>query len=86
MNISKKIIITTIISVAITVFGSFWYVSAQSKLSSTQTKQISDSCLLTKNTLNQLHASDALLRVNRGQIYELMYTKLMSRFNTRIEF
>jgi hypothetical protein len=34
--------------------------------------------------LNQLHASDALLRVNRGQIYESMSTKLMDRFNGRV--
>ena len=49
-----------------------------------QVQQIRDNCLSTKNTLNQLHASDALLRVNMGQIYESVGTKLMDGFNNRI--
>lgn len=49
-----------------------------------QVTKIRDNCLSTKNTLNQLHASDALLRVNMGQIYESMSTKLMSGFNGRV--
>lgn len=48
-----------------------------------QINRISTSCVGAKNTLNQLHTSDALLRVNRGQMYESMTTKLMSRFNSR---
>jgi hypothetical protein len=58
--------------------------SAQTSLTSEQLDRISANCLSIKNTLNQLHASDALLRVNRGQIYEAMSTKLMDRFNTRL--
>jgi hypothetical protein len=49
-----------------------------------QIEQIRSNCVSTKNTLNQLHASDALLRVNMGQIYESMSTKLMDRFNGRV--
>ena len=49
-----------------------------------QIELIRNSCSSTKNTLNQLHSSDALLRVNRGQIYESMATKLMEKFNSRI--
>jgi hypothetical protein len=41
-------------------------------------------CVSLKSALNQLHASDALLRVNRGQIYESMATNLMDRFNARL--
>jgi len=37
-----------------------------------------------KNSLSQLHASDALLRVNRGQVYESMAAKLMDTFNDRL--
>jgi len=40
--------------------------------------------LSTKNSLTQLHANDALTRVNMGQIYESMYTKLMDKFNSRL--
>lgn len=49
-----------------------------------QLQRIQSSCLSATTTLNQLHASDALLRVNRGQLYESISTKLMSKFNTRL--
>lgn len=52
-------------------------------LSDAQISRIRSSCVNVENTLTQLHASDALLRVNRGQIYESMSTKLMLRFNDR---
>lgn len=58
--------------------------SAQTSLTKEQVERISVNCLSIKNTLNQLHATDALLRVNRGQIYEAMSTKLMDRFNSRL--
>jgi len=50
-----------------------------------QMARIRISCVSAKNTLNQLHANDALLRVNRGQMYESMSTKLMVRFNARAD-
>lgn len=46
--------------------------------------RIRENCLQAKNALTQLHSSDALLRVNRGQLYESISTKLMSRFNSRL--
>lgn len=53
-------------------------------LSPEEEARIKASCVSIKSTLNQLHASDALLRVNRGQIYESMATNLMDRFNARL--
>jgi hypothetical protein len=53
-------------------------------LSSDQMTRIQVNCLSIKGSLNQLQASDALLRVNRGQIYESMGTKLMDSFNSRL--
>jgi len=50
-----------------------------------QLSLIKNSCSSVKATLIQLHNSDALLRVNRGQIYESMSTKLIGKFNNRIE-
>ncbi len=47
-------------------------------------KRIRSNCIESQTTLNQLHASDALLRVNRGQLYESVATKLMTPLNTRI--
>jgi hypothetical protein len=46
--------------------------------------QIRNNCVEAQSSLNQLHASDALLRVNRGQIYESISTKLMLPLNSRI--
>lgn len=49
-----------------------------------QTERVKSNCVSIKNSLNQLHASDALLRVNRGQVYESMASKLMDNFNNRL--
>lgn len=46
--------------------------------------RIRTNCTTAQATLNRLHASDALLRVNRGQLYELISTKLMATLNSRI--
>lgn len=53
-------------------------------LSPDQTERVKVNCVSIKNSLSQLHASDALLRVNRGQVYESVATKLMDPFNTRL--
>ncbi len=49
-----------------------------------QASRVKANCVSIKNSLSQLHASDALLRVNRGQVYESMATKLMDTFNDRL--
>lgn len=59
--------------------------NAQStSLTAEQIEHIRSNCTTIKSTLNQLHASDALLRVNRGQVYESMASKLMDPFNSRL--
>lgn len=47
-------------------------------------ERIRTHCVDAQSTLFQLHASDAGLRVNRGQLYESMATKLMAPLNSRI--
>jgi len=47
-------------------------------------ERIRSNCIEAQTTLTQLHASDALLRVNRGQLYESISTKLMAPLNSRI--
>lgn len=61
-------------------------VSAQSSesLSPEQEDRIRVNCVSIRSSVNQLHASDALLRVNRGQMYESMASRLMDRFNDRL--
>lgn len=49
-----------------------------------QLVQIRSRCDEIQTTLGHVHANDALLRVNRGQLYELISTKLMARLNSRI--
>lgn len=49
-----------------------------------QSAQIKANCVSIKNSVSQLHASDALLRVNRGQTYEAVAGKLMDPFNSRL--
>lgn len=49
-----------------------------------QEERVRTNCVSIKSTVNQLHASDGLLRVNRGQIYESMATGLMDKFNDRL--
>lgn len=46
--------------------------------------RIRSNCVEAQSILYQLHASDALLRVNRGQLYESISTKLMAPFNSRV--
>src|SRR5687768_4010153 len=46
--------------------------------------RIRANCVEAQSTLTQLHATDALLRVNRGQLYESISTKLMAPFNSRV--
>lgn len=61
-------------------------VSAQSAdtLSKEQEERVRVNCTSIKSAVNQLHASDALLRVNRGQMYESMASSLMDKFNDRL--
>lgn len=47
-------------------------------------ERIRNNCVKAQSTLSRLHASDALLRVNRGQLYESISTKLMTPLNSRI--
>lgn len=46
--------------------------------------RIRANCVSAQATLRQLHASDALMRVNRGQIFQSISTRLMVPFNGRI--
>lgn len=55
-----------------------------SLMSEAHIERIRANCSDAQATLSQLHASDALLRVNRGQIYESLSTKLMATFNSRV--
>lgn len=63
-------------------------VSAQAKepLSEEHINRIRQNCVNAKTTLDRLHVSDALLRYDRGKLYEQISTKLMAPLNSRIAF
>src|SRR5450759_2263364 len=87
MKISKKVVLTGfIITVLVCGLSFIKIASAQNdEPTDAQIQLVQNNCLALKSTLNQLHASDALLRVNMGQLYESMAIKLMNGFNGRIE-
>ncbi|MES2630619.1 MAG: hypothetical protein V4611_01560 [Patescibacteria group bacterium] len=83
----KRAIYTIIAAAAFTALFGFATQTAHAQstaLTAEQVEHIRSNCVSIKNTLNQLHASDALLRVNRGQVYESMAGKLMDPFNSRL--
>lgn len=53
-------------------------------LTSNELQLIQDNCVALKHTLQQLNYSDTALRVNQGQYYEEISTKLMAPMNSRI--
>ena len=56
----------------------------EESISPAQIERIKSNCVDAKSNLNQIHASDGLLRVNRGQLYESISTKLMAPLNSRM--
>lgn len=80
----QRVAVVAVLAGVLFSFVSLAPVSADTQLTDDQQTHIRDNCSQIKNTLNQLHVSDTLLRVNRGQFYESMSSKLMERFNTRL--
>jgi hypothetical protein len=83
----RFLIFTAVATVAIT--GALvWHVSsargAEEPMTEAHIARIRSNCVEAQSTLTQLHTSDALLRVNRGQLYESISTKLMAPFNSRV--
>jgi hypothetical protein len=80
--VKRFIFVALILSAALTLTGAS--VSKAESLTDTQLESIKANCFTVRNTLKQLHTSDTVLRVNIGQRYESMSTKLMGRFNRRV--
>lgn len=57
---------------------------AEAPMTEAHITRIRNNCVEAQSSLSQLHTSDALLRVNRGQLYESISTKLMAPLNSRI--
>ncbi|MEI7689466.1 MAG: hypothetical protein WCI79_00675 [Candidatus Saccharibacteria bacterium] len=80
---SKILVVCIALTIILSGFVALAGFAQATTATASQLEQIRGNCISLKNTLSQLHVSDALLRVNMGQRYDLMLTKLMSRFNTR---
>lgn len=85
--IKRSILFGTVAGTGVLAFLVFSQISHAQQaplMSEAHIERIRTNCTETKATLSQLHASDGLLRVNRGQIYESISTKLMATFNSRV--
>jgi len=83
MKIRARLVVPVMIAATVVSIFSLQNTSA-AELSDEQKQRIQSNCLSIKGSLDQLHVSDGLLRVNRGQVYELVGTKLMNNFNGRL--
>lgn len=84
MNFIKKFSIGFVVLSIVLAIARVPVVSAETAMSDAHVEKIRTNCVSTQNTLNRLHAADALLRVNRGQAYESISVKLMASMNSRI--
>lgn len=83
----KRVIVTLSVFAMTAILGAIWHASARAEntpMTEAHIARIRANCVDAQSTLRQLHASDALLRVNRGQLYESISTKLMAPLNSRI--
>lgn len=84
MKLLKRLAITGLLVGVLIAPAGLQTAHAQTTLTNAQLELIKTNCQAAKNSLNQLHVSDALLRVNRGQLYEAVKSKLIDRFNSRL--
>lgn len=75
--------ITAVLTGAVFAGGTV-FAEDSSTITDLQLVQIRARCSEVKATLGRVHANDALLRVNRGQLYERLSTKLAAPLNSRI--
>lgn len=83
----KRFLIMICLAVALVgsaMLGGIVHAEDQPPMTEAHIARIRANCIDTKSTLQQLHATDAGLRVNRGQIYESIATKLMAPLNGRL--
>lgn len=87
MKSLKKISTISILGLVCAIGAGFFVITnAQGAevINDSQINLIKTNCISVRDTLTRIHASDALLRVNMGQIYESISTKLMDGFNGRV--
>lgn len=83
---SRTVITSLIIALSLAAagFGVATTRALEAPLSDAHIEQIESHCVAAQTSLSRLHASDGLMRVNRGQLYESISTKLMAPLNSRL--
>lgn len=80
----RALLLGILVGASVFVGGSLQVAAQEPQLSDAHEARIREKCPFAKTTLRQLHTSDTGLRVNRGQLYEAISTKLMATFNSRL--
>jgi len=80
----KQLILGLIAVIGLAMMAHMTALAQDTPMTEAHIARIRDNCVEAQSTLRQIHASDALLRVNRGPIYESISTKLMAPLNSRI--
>lgn len=80
----KHLVAGSMLIVSLIAFLAMPVIAQASPMTEAHIERIRANCVEAQSTLGQLHANDALLRHNRGQIYESISTKLMTSFNSRV--
>jgi hypothetical protein len=84
----KRLLITSALFGFVGVVLLFQPVAAQEAQSTTMTdthmQRIQQNCGDALRTIQQIHVNDGPLRVNRGQLYDSISTKIMAGFNGRL--
>lgn len=81
----NRVLMSLVIALALAAMPSVvWAVNQSEALTDDQVEYIRNNCADTQNALRSLYATDAVARVNLGQQYEAVATKLMEPMNTRV--
>lgn len=80
----KRFLVIVASVLAVTTVSASFVHAADVEMTPDHVARIRANCVEAQSVLQRVHVSDALLRVNRGQLYEQMTTKLMSPLNSRI--
>lgn len=82
--IRRLSILSVLLAVGIFFLGTTAAAQQPLPMTNEHIQRIKDNCRAATQTLRQIRASDGLLRVNRGQLYDLISTKLMAPMNSRL--
>lgn len=81
-----KFFVTIFVFLAVIIMPAASLSAVPVPLTDAKIENIRQNCLSAQVALQRIQRSDAATRVNRGQVYEVILTRLMSPFNGRLAF